>query len=348
MSIDCGFLFPFRNPPFQPRAWADVYREDLDLCVHSEMLGLDHVWLTEHHFVDDGYSPSLLPIATAIAAQTTQVRIGTFVLLLPLHQTVRLAEDIATADLISNGRLDIGVGLGYRVGEFKGMGISPRERAARFKEQLPLLRQLLDGETVTFDGKFHNMIDAHIMPPAVQEPVPIWVGARGDKALDRAARLGCHLAGVAAEHRLKYREALKRHGREPDDYKISQMVLVYVADTKEQAWNDTAEPVNHTLQLYFNWAVEAGDNNNDDQDSRSIPTPDELRRDQSCSFFGEAAFIGTPDFVYEGLRDLLKRSPCTHLVLMGILPGAPHAGTRHSMELFAKEVMPRLKQDSAT
>ena len=121
------------------------------------------------------------------------------------------------------------------------------------------------------------------------------------------------------------------------------MVLVYVADTTEQAWNDTAEPINHTLQLYQDWAIEAGDVNNDDQDSRSIPTPEELRRDQACSFYGEPAFIGTPDFVYEGLRDLLKRSPCTHLVMMGILPGAPPAGTRRSMELFAKEVMPRLK-----
>ena len=108
MSIDCGFLFPFRNPHFNRRSWTEFYRQNLELCVHSETLGLDHVWLTEHHFIDDGYSPSLIPIATAIAAQTTDIRIGTFVLLLPLHQTVRLAEDIATADVIANGRLDIG------------------------------------------------------------------------------------------------------------------------------------------------------------------------------------------------------------------------------------------------
>lgn len=347
MSIDCGFLFPFRNPDFERRPWADLYRDDLELAVHSEALGLDHVWLTEHHFIDDGYSPSLMPIATAIAAKTTTVRIGTFVILLPMHQTVTLAEDIATADVISNGRIDIGIGLGYRVGEFDGMGISPRERGARFNEQLPLLRQLLDGETVNFEGRFHNIKNARIMPPALQEPLPLWVGARGDKALDRAARMGCHLAGVSAEHRLKYREALRRHDREPDDYKVSQMVLVYVADSKEQAWNESAAPVNHMLQLYYDWAVEAGDSNNDDQDSRAIPTPEELRRDQACSFYGEPAFIGTADFVYEGLRDMLKRSPCTHLVIMGVLPGAPVAGTRRSMELFAKEVMPRLKSDSA-
>lgn len=126
MTIDCGFLFPFRNPPFDRREWAQLYQDDMDLAAYSESLGLDHIWLTEHHFVDDGYSPSLLPIATALAARTSVIRIGTFVLLLPLHRTVTLAEDIATADLISGGRMDIGVGLGYRVGEFDGMGISPR------------------------------------------------------------------------------------------------------------------------------------------------------------------------------------------------------------------------------
>ncbi len=346
MSIDCGFLFPFRNPAFAQRSWTQLYRDDIELAVYSESLGLDHVWLTEHHFVDDGYSPALLPIATAIAARTKTVRIGTFVLLLPLHQTVRLAEDIATADVISQGRIDVGLGLGYRVGEFDGMGISPRERGARFNEQLPLLRQLLDGENVTFEGRFHHLQGARIMPPAVQQPVPLWVGARGDKALDRAARMGCHLAGVSADHRLKYREALRRHQREPDDYHVSQMVLVYVADSKEQAWQDTAAPVNHMLQLYYDWAVEAGDSNNDDQDSRAIPSPEQLRREQACDFFGEPAFIGTADYVYAGLRDMLKRSPCTHLVLMGVLPGAPPSGTRRSVELFAEEVMPRLKQDA--
>ncbi len=346
MAIDCGFLFPFRNPDFARRPWTEVYRGDIELAVYSETLGLDHVWLTEHHFVDDGYSPSLMPIATAVASRTSRIRIGTFVLLLPLHDTVRIAEDVATADVIAGGRIDLGLGLGYRVAEFEGMGVSTRERGARFAEQLPLLRRLLDGETVSAEGRFHNLRGARIMPPAVQHPLPLWVGARGDKALDRAARLGCHLAGVSSEHRLRYREALARNGRTADDYHVSQMVLVYVAETRAQAWQEAARPVHHMLTLYRDWAAEAGDDNNDDQASRAIPTPEEMSRVQAGTFFGEPAFIGTPDEVYRGLADLLQRSPCTHLVLMGVLPGAPMDGTRRSVELFAREVMPRLKRDS--
>ena len=346
MAVDCGILFPFRNPEFARRPWTEIYKDDVDLAVCSEKLGFDHVWLTEHHFVDDGYSPSLMPIACAIAGRTSTIRIGTFVALLPLHDTVRFAEDVATADDISCGRIDLGVGLGYRPAEFAGMGVNSKKRGSKFNEQLPLLRQLLDGESVSLDGKFHNIEGTKIVPPPAQNPVPLWVGARGDRALDRAAKLGCHLAGVSSEHRIKYRTALANHGRNPDDYNVSQMVLTYVADDKTTAWNEAAKPVNHMLRLYKDWAAEAGDDNNDDQSTRDIPTPEEMIRDQKCDFFGEPAFIGTPEFVYDGLVNLLERSPCTHLVMMGSLPGAPLKGTRRNLELLAQDVIPKLKNRS--
>jgi alkanesulfonate monooxygenase SsuD/methylene tetrahydromethanopterin reductase-like flavin-dependent oxidoreductase (luciferase family) len=127
---------------------------------------------------------------------------------------------------------------------------------------------------------------------------------------------------------------------------VSQMVLVYVAETKAQAWQEAARPVHHMLKLYRDWAAEAGDENNDDQSTWAIPSVEDMQREQAGTFFGEPAFIGTPDFVHAGLCELLQRSPCTHLVLMGVLPGAPPEGTRRSVELFAREVLPRLKRDA--
>ena len=109
MNLRFGLLWSFRNPAFNRVPWQDLYRTHLDLIADSEALGYDHAWLTEHHFVDDGYSPSLLPIAGAVAARTTRIRIGTFLILMPLHNPVRIAEDSATIDLISNGRFDLGV-----------------------------------------------------------------------------------------------------------------------------------------------------------------------------------------------------------------------------------------------
>src|SRR5205085_7172944 len=100
----------------------------------------DTVWLTEHHFAEDGYSPSLLTLAGAVAASTRRVRIGTFLLLLPLHNAVRVAEDAATVDVISRGRFDLGVGKGYAPHEFRGYGISLKERPSRLEAGIDVLR----------------------------------------------------------------------------------------------------------------------------------------------------------------------------------------------------------------
>src|ERR1041385_3422447 len=117
--MNVGLMFSFRNPPKWKKPWADVYESQLEQVRLAEELGYDSIWLTEHHFAEDGYSPSLLPIASAIAAVTKRVRIGTNLLLLPLHNAVRVGEDAATVDVISNGRLDLGLGQGYAPGEFE-------------------------------------------------------------------------------------------------------------------------------------------------------------------------------------------------------------------------------------
>src|SRR5438552_16736928 len=106
--MNVGLMFSFRNPPKWKKPWADVYESQLEQVRLAEELGYDTIWLTEHHFAEDGYSPSLLPIAGAIAALTSRVRIGTFLLLLPLHNAVRVGEDAATVDEIANGSIGFG------------------------------------------------------------------------------------------------------------------------------------------------------------------------------------------------------------------------------------------------
>src|SRR2546421_8958344 len=112
------------------------------------------VWISEHHFVDDGSTPSPLVLASAIAARTSTMRIGTAVLLLPLHDPVRVAEDAASVDLVSNGRFDLGVGLGYARFEFEGFGVPYAERAGRLDEGVQILQRLFAGERFAFEGKY--------------------------------------------------------------------------------------------------------------------------------------------------------------------------------------------------
>src|SRR5438445_7012939 len=155
-KIRFGLWYDFRNPA-QWRQPADrLYRETLDQIAWGETHGFDDVWLSEHHFIEDGYLPSILPIAAAIGARTKRIRIASGVLLMPFHNPVRLAEDIAVVDIISGGRFELGVGVGFKLEEFDSFGVSFRERGSRTNESLDIIRRLLSGETVTSKSDFFN------------------------------------------------------------------------------------------------------------------------------------------------------------------------------------------------
>ena len=132
--FDLGLMFSFRNPAAWRRPFPEVYRDELDLIVHAEALGFNPIWLTEHHFADDGYSPSIIPLAAAVAARTERVRVGFNLLLLPLHNVIRVAEDVATLDVLSGGRIDVSVGQGCARHGFAGYGVKRGERLRRFVE----------------------------------------------------------------------------------------------------------------------------------------------------------------------------------------------------------------------
>src|ERR1700758_1914722 len=144
-KIRFGLWYDFRNPPEWRQASDRLYSEILDQIAWGESHGFDDVWLSEHHFIDDGYLPSMLPTAAAIAARTKKIRIALAELLRPFQNPVRLAEDVAVVDVISGGRLELGVGVGYKVEEFEGFAVPFNERGARTNEALGLVRRLLDG-----------------------------------------------------------------------------------------------------------------------------------------------------------------------------------------------------------
>jgi alkanesulfonate monooxygenase SsuD/methylene tetrahydromethanopterin reductase-like flavin-dependent oxidoreductase (luciferase family) len=128
MTLEFGVLYDFRNPPGSGMTDAEVYAETMDHIEEVERLGFDVVWITEHHFIDDAYLPSVLPMCAAVAMRTQRVTIGTAVLLLPLHDPLRVAEDCAVVDVLSNGRLRLGIGLGYKLQEFEVFGVDRRKR----------------------------------------------------------------------------------------------------------------------------------------------------------------------------------------------------------------------------
>src|SRR5688500_4887449 len=177
MRLGFGYLTAQHHPD-DARSDVAIYREAIEVAVELEAAGFDSVWTSEHHFVDDGYLPSQLPVLAAIAARTSRVRLGTGVLLAPMFDPLRLAEDAATVDLISDGRLILGLGIGWREEEFEGFDIPMRERGSRMEGHLVVLRQAWSDGLVTGDGRHFRYAGINVTPkPARAGGPPIWLGA---------------------------------------------------------------------------------------------------------------------------------------------------------------------------
>lgn len=336
-----GLMYDFRNP----RRWyvepPVFYRAMLDQMVAAETLGFDHVWLTEHHFTDDAYNPASLSLAAAVAALTTRIRIGTFVLLLPFIHPVRAAEDVVLADILSNGRFDLGVGQGYTHDEFNAFCVDRRERAPRLAEGVELMRRLFTEENVTFDGRFTQTRNMTLAPRPVQQPhPPIWIGARGPKAIRRAAEFGAHLmTTLGPDPAPLYLQTLRDLGRDPADFRIAQLRMVYCAPTEDEAWNDVAEHLFHVFGYYERVLGEAADVAGDDQ-PLPFRTPAEIR---DSAFADSALMIGTPVQVAAKLERFRAEFACTDFILSSHFAGLDAAKSGRSNALFAREVMPRFR-----
>jgi alkanesulfonate monooxygenase SsuD/methylene tetrahydromethanopterin reductase-like flavin-dependent oxidoreductase (luciferase family) len=332
-----GLMQDFRNPRQWHRPYPELYQQILEQIVRAEELGYDNVWLTEHHFTEDGYNPSLLPTAAAIAARTAHIRIGTFVLLLPFQHPVRVAEDATCVDIWSNGRLDLGIGQGYSYKEFNALSMRREERSARMAEGVELIKKFWTEERVTYSGRFTQVKDLALSPRPLQQPhVPIWIGARAEKATRRVARLGCNLlATIGPDPAPWYVDELTKLGRNAADFSIAQLRLVYLAETEDRAWEEAQAHIFSMMEFYGEILAEANDAPGD-KEVFPFQSPRELRN----SPFGRAAMIGTPDQVARKMEQFRKSFLCTHFIMSTQLPGLDPKKATTSLELFAKEIMP--------
>ena len=244
MTIEVGFgLITCQRYPGDPRSDSELYAEALDLAVLAEDLGFDSVWVSEHHFVDDAYMPSLMPVCAAIAARTTTIRIGTALLLAPLYEPLRLAEDAATVDLISGGRLTLGLGLGWRREEFEVLGVPMTERGDRLRDTVAVLRQAWSGTLVT-GGPTLPFPGVHVTPdPPTPGGPPIWIGALVEPAVRRAGAIGDGFMSTSpteesfAREVAWARDALQASGREDDGFAFSLHVPTVTWEGREsEAW----------------------------------------------------------------------------------------------------------------
>ncbi len=336
-----GVMEDFRNPIKWRKPFPQFYQDILSQIQTCEKLRFDNIWLTEHHFTDDGYNPSLMTTAAAVAVKTTTIRIGTFIVILPYQHPVLMAEEVANVDILSDGRFEFGVGQGYSHWEFDALCMNRSERGTRTRESIRLIERLFNEEFVTFDGKYTQVKNARLSPKPVQQPhPPIWIGARGPKATKKVAEMGHHLmATLGPDPAPLYLETLKQNGKNPDDFNIAQLRMVYCAETEDQAWDECQDHLFHMLDFYRDIIEEAGDAEGDTEMGSSLTKPEDMRN----SVLADVFMIGTPDQVTEKMEKFTSEFHCTDFILNSQFPGIDPSKATRALELFATEVMPRFQ-----
>lgn len=314
MSIDLGYgLITCQLHPDRPEGWPSLYAEALDLAVAAENAGLDSVWVSEHHFVDDGHLPSLLVLLAAMAARTRRVRLGTGLLLAPLHDPLRVAEDAAVVDLISKGRLVLGIGLGWRDEEFEAFDVPLRERVARLERLIEVARAGWRGDLVpTSDGAAAPVITPRPIEP---EGPPLWIGAMVERSIRRAGRLGDGLlATEVTPAELREQVAVARDERARAGIDAPFAVAVHLPTAVGESFSDVAEQLR-----YPSWKYE------DMASGRSMDGP--LARPQPASAedldrLAETSIVGSPREVADRIREYADAAGGPlHMIARSYLPG---------------------------
>lgn len=342
MSVQIGIgLFTGQIPAASSRTFEREYRETLDLVRLAEALGFDSVWVSEHHGSSDGYLPSLLPMLAAFAAVTERIALGTGIVLAPFHDPLRLAEDAAVVDQLSNGRLHLGLGVGWREEEFRMFGVPIAERAQRTEETIEILRRAWTGRRFSFEGRSFRYDDVKVTPPPARPGGPtIWLGGYADAAVRRAGRLADGYisddAGIEeARAYLRVAEVAAREaGRDPRAFGLALLQNAFVARDGD-AWAIAREGITHQIGAYTAW--ERGHDTPAHDSLEPIADEHELRRWTPA---------GTPVEVVSALRPVVAAfgdRAMFHLIVRLHYPGMDFETAARALELFAEDVLPALK-----
>jgi alkanesulfonate monooxygenase SsuD/methylene tetrahydromethanopterin reductase-like flavin-dependent oxidoreductase (luciferase family) len=335
-----GVFFLLQSP--YAESSAEVYRRALAEMAYADELGYDSVWVAEHHFSNYGYCPNPLPLAVKIAQVTRRVRIGTAVLVLPFWHPLRLAEDIAQVDLLTEGRLDIGVARGYQPYEFTRFGLDIEESRERSDETLAVLLQALTTRGFTFEGRHYQIPEATTYPRPLQQPhPPIWLAATTLESFHTAVRFGlnCFNTGsvrpitapqTAWQHFQAARAALGSTG--PFEFGLQQHIQIAPTDREARARIEHSRwHFRHTNLLRSGAArVTCGVAEDD-------PIADEPSLD---AFYESLTIAGGPERVRDRLEQYRATIGFTQLNCFFNLGNLDAETVRSSMRLFAEQVMP--------
>jgi alkanesulfonate monooxygenase SsuD/methylene tetrahydromethanopterin reductase-like flavin-dependent oxidoreductase (luciferase family) len=344
------FMWYSHVPWPEGREPGQIFQDITEEIQYAEELGFDSAWLAEHHFSRYGLGVNQLILAARIAGVTKRIRLGTAVLVPPLHHPIQLAEDIAMFDQVSGGRLEIGFGRGSAGYEYAGYNTSRDESQARFQETINIVQGLLTTPDYSYQGQFHQLNRVNLVPPPLQRPhPPIYIAAtRTPATLEFVARSGHPIivgvvldTAAALDLCQRFITQAGQAGHQMTLARIPFFRYFYVAETAEQARQDTREAMDWTQDMIqwrgtFSSGSEVYQRLDDFRQTRTAqPTSYEHIAEQR-------AFFGTPDDIVARIRSLqaqgFERFGCNFA-----FGNMPHDKIMRSMELFAKEVMPHFQ-----
>ncbi len=314
------------------------FQETLAFVRLADRLGFDSITKTAHYSAYPFQMLQLVPMLARFAAEAPRMRLNAGVLLLPLLSPLHVAEEFATLDVITGGKIILGVGLGYRDVEFKAFGVPRTQRARRFEANLIAIKRLWTEEKVQMKAGHFELDDASCLPKPLQKPhPPIWVGANADPAIERAARLGdCWYIGPAVEistlerQMELYKRALDGAGKAfPAELPLRREV--FVAKTREEAIRLCAPYLGAKYEAYHSWR-------------QDMPEDDRGLGQEFNSLIGDRFLIGSPDEVAEQILSIRRRLGVNHLVMSTEWAGMPESLAVETIEMIAKELFPRVRQ----
>ncbi|KQX23549.1 MULTISPECIES: LLM class flavin-dependent oxidoreductase [unclassified Sphingomonas] len=341
LSIPTLTGFPRATEPHG--GWKIRWERTYELAALAEDLGFDLGTVGHHRFTPERIdSPQPMVALAALAARTSTLRLCTNICILPLHDPLDIAEQVAMVDEISNGRIILGAAIGYRPYEFEQIGLDYKKRVGRFEEAIAILRQAWSDEPVRFDGKHFTVNGADVSPKPVQKPSPpIWIGAQVDGAIARAARLGdgwltdniesaASLGPKIARFRADSRIA-SRPGAVALNRKIG------IAPTRRQVEDEWLPPILDVYRDYVRLGVPF--------DEAFVAKLGSGKRLRLSDLPPDQIVGGTPEDCIAALRSCVAATDCDYLIVdfgRGA-HGQDYARLRAQIELFGREVMPAFR-----
>lgn len=324
-----GVCYDFRNPPDSGHSNSFLYGQVMEQVKWLDEIGADLVWFTEHHFVEDGYLPSWVPVAGAMSAVTQNVRFGTDICLAPFNHPVRLAEDLAVLDNLSGGRVELGLGMGYAPHEFRGFGFPVSRRVSLMNESIEILQHCFSGEKFSFNGKRYQLEDVQITPGYVQDGGPaLWVAAMSEAGALRAANYNTNFLpqGLKAKSFDPWVAEVQALGRQPSDHRVGIIRSILVTDDKDSDWQVVRAAERYRMALYQKFFAESGEGFGDEGE----PVP-------------QTWIVGDVDHCVQEILFFIEKFGITDIVSMAVPPGLRTEQMASSLEKLFTQVSPRVK-----